>query len=374
MTLQRTARRRGEPLVALALVLSAWVGARIALWSPLVPAARTDRTVAAPAERHRHVASDLVRPAGPRQETPAAISAASQAYVSPPLLPPLARSPLAPRVLPSAVPAVPPMQPVAPTVAGGHALLWLAAVASFPVPPGLFGPSTIQRTAPLPAPRPVQTGQRRWSADAWALYRPGGGVGGAAVIPTYGASEVGAVLRYRLAPADAHRVTAYLRETAALNGSNEGDVALGLAARPLPRLPVSVSAEVRASRLGRRSVGRPAVVAVTELAPLALPAGVRAEFYAQAGYVGGAGATAFADGQLRLDRKLLGAGKFELRAGGGAWGGAQKGAARLDVGPSATLGFTAGSSSARLAVDWRFRIAGDAAPASGPALTLSAGF
>jgi hypothetical protein len=29
---------------------------------------------------------------------------------------------------------------------------------------------------------------------------------------------------------------------------------------------------------------------------------------------------------------------------------------------------------ARLGVDWRFRVAGDAAPSSGPAVTLSAGF
>jgi len=61
--------------------------------------------------------------------------------------------------------------------------------------------------------------------------------------------------------------------------------------------------------------------------------------------------------------------------GGGVWGGAQKGAARLDIGPSATMTIGLGeSAAARLGLDWRFRVAGDAAPASGPALTLSAGF
>lgn len=56
-------------------------------------------------------------------------------------------------------------------------------------------------------------------------------------------------------------------------------------------------------------------------------------------------------------------------------GGAQKGAARLDVGPAASAAVGLGESGgARLAVDWRFRVAGSAAPKSGPALTLSAGF
>jgi hypothetical protein len=64
-----------------------------------------------------------------------------------------------------------------------------------------------------------------------------------------------------------------------------------------------------------------------------------------------------------------------VRAGAGAWGGAQKGASRLDLGPAATMGLGLGASaSARLALDWRFRVTGDAAPSSGPALTLSAGF
>jgi hypothetical protein len=52
-----------------------------------------------------------------------------------------------------------------------------------------------------------------------------------------------------------------------------------------------------------------------------------------------------------------------------------RGAARLgDIGPSASLRFPLDGGSARLAIDYRHRIAGNAAPASGVALTLSAGF
>lgn len=67
-------------------------------------------------------------------------------------------------------------------------------------------------------------------------------------------------------------------------------------------------------------------------------------------------------------------GGAEVTAGAGVWGGAQEGSSRLDVGPSAAVSFRLGQARARLAADYRFRVAGEAAPASGPALTLSAGF
>ena len=102
---------------------------------------------------------------------------------------------------------------------------------------------------------------------------------------------------------------------------------------------------------------------------------LRGEAYVQAGYVGGRFETAFVDGQARIDRRLMRLGDDEeVRAGVGAWGGAQKGAARLDVGPTASVAFRLGDAPSRIAVDYRLRVAGDAAPASGPAVTFSAGF
>jgi hypothetical protein len=56
------------------------------------------------------------------------------------------------------------------------------------------------------------------------------------------------------------------------------------------------------------------------------------------------------------------------------WGGAQKHAERLDVGPSVAASFRIGEANSRLALDYRFRVAGNAEPMSGPALTFSAGF
>ena len=62
--------------------------------------------------------------------------------------------------------------------------------------------------------------------------------------------------------------------------------------------------------------------------------------------------------------------RFEL--GAALWGAAQPGASRLDLGPDLSVRLPVAH--LRLSADWRFRIAGDAAPGSGPALTLGADF
>ena len=105
-----------------------------------------------------------------------------------------------------------------------------------------------------------------------------------------------------------------------------------------------------------------------------LPGGTTGEAYVQGGYVTGRFATPFVDGQARITRELAAVRDFRLSAGGGAWGGAQRGSGRLDVGPSAAVTFRLGQGHARLAADYRIRVAGEARPARGPAITLSAGF
>ncbi len=230
---------------------------------------------------------------------------------------------------------------------------------------------------PFVATPAATAAQNRWSGDGWMLLRRGsGGEAASGLRPaSYGASQAGGILRYRLAPGSARRPFAYLRATTTLRGPSEQQAALGLGVRPIARIPVSAAAEVRAVDGSGGLKAQPAAFVVTELAPVALPAHLQAEVYAQAGYVGGAFATAFADGQLRIDRSLAKVGGASARIGAGAWGGAQKGAARLDIGPSATIWLPLSrSSGARLALDWRLRVAGDAEPRSGPALTLSSGF
>lgn len=225
---------------------------------------------------------------------------------------------------------------------------------------------------------PEKIKPRRWSADAWALLR-GNGAGplaNGALPATYGASQAGAILRYRLALLGGHRPEVYMRSTATLQQiQSETAAAIGLSARPLTALPVITALEMRLTeQAGQRRV-QPVAMAITALPPFPLPGGLRGEAYAQAGYVAGKYATPFAEGQMRADHGLFRLGAIESRIGGGVWGGIQKGASRIDAGPSAivTLPLKRGVN-ARVGVDWRFRVAGDAEPGSGPAVTLSAGF
>ena len=280
-------------------------------------------------------------------------------------------------------------QPVAPRRAVGHALLQAAGYARLQVPPQLAAyftgaaqpaPRAERRAAPdaglaRSARAPQQRARTsRWSGDGWLLWRDDTTTPVTSGRPSYGRSQLGAVVRYELAPQAGQRPQAYLRASSALQGARENGVAVGLSARPVARVPVRLAGELRANQRASGTRAVPAAYAVSELPPQRLPGGLVAEAYGQAGYVGGRDATAFVDGQARVDRSVSASANFDLRAGAAAWGGAQDDGARLDVGPSASLAFRVGTARGRVAADYRFRLAGDAEPASGPALTLSAGF
>jgi hypothetical protein len=258
--------------------------------------------------------------------------------------------------------------------------MWLAAMGRVPVPRDVAeiiqGAAARQADTSMAAGSPAKGSTKRWSVDGWLFLRPDAELGAAngPRFASYGASQAGAVLRYRLSPGNAARPAAYVRATKALAAGRETEIAAGLSARPLAGLPVSAYAELRATRGAVTTEMRPAVFAVTEFPRVELPLGLRGEAYLAGGYVGGDFATAFADGQARVDREMVRFDLGQIRAGAGAWGGAQEGAARLDVGPSASRDLKIGAAPARVSMDYRLRVAGDAEAGSGVAITLSAGF
>lgn len=375
-------RRRGEPAIALAAVIGCWVLARGAVLAWPGSAILAEEVVTSPppatqaaAQPHRQLVEAIVFPPADRISVSQAATPLAPAFGTRSALPPTFFPPITLSELPAAplAPGLPPSTNV--RIAASHQLLYLAAFAALPLPP-----EVLVARPDLAVPGPRQGMQSRWSGDGWLLWRQDAGglpVGGFAPA-SYGASQAGAVLRYRLVSDSRHQPLAYLRISSALasSGTSPGqpELAFGFGARPLPRLPVSVLAELRVTESGGRTRVRPAIAAVAGLPRQRLPLGFGIEAYGQAGYVAGPDATAFADGQARLDRRIARLGTSELRGGGAVWGGAQRGAGRLDVGPSASIELRLGPTNARLSADWRFRLAGRAAPASGPAVTLSAGF
>ena len=359
-------RRRGEPLLVLAAVLLSWVGLRAAQWQqPYAPEVAGLATQLAHRFGHRLMPrnSELAQPA-------------SLVSVAP--LRPWRPEPLALRPQDGALPSPVPGERTDATsrsgVAAANQLLWMSAMAGLPSPQALLSHGSGPVVPDLGRVRPAA--ERRWTGDGWLMWRQGGASASHGLAPpTYGASQGGAVLRYALAPSSALQPTLYMRVTGAMDGSGEADSAFGFSARPISGLPLIAAVEGRVSRFANGTTHlRPAAMVVTELTPQPMPFAMRAEIYAAAGYVGGPGATAFVDGQLRVDHHVATVGPTEVRAGGGVWGGAQQGANRLDVGPTATVRLAGQHYAARLGLDWRLRVAGDAAPSSGPAVTVAAGF
>jgi len=91
------------------------------------------------------------------------------------------------------------------------------------------------------------------------------------------------------------------------------------------------------------------------------------DLYAQGGVVGLKSRDLFFDGGATFTRPLW----KNWSAGLGVWGGVQPGLYRVDAGPRLTMDVGRGI---RLHADYRQRLAGEASPSSGPALTIAGDF
>lgn len=240
-----------------------------------------------------------------------------------------------------------------------------------PSPKHTTGLSTAGRTpspplfpALLPPPR-TSIGSR-WSGSAWLIARDGRTVG----VPggQLGASQAGIRILYAL---DRDRRWAISgRVSAPLSGRGK-EAAVGIDWQPT-RAPIHVLVEHRIS-LDDGPSG-PMVGIVGGFGPARVTPGIDLEAYGQAGAVARAGGGLFADGAVRASHPVATVGGLKLDVGAGLWGGAQRGAARLDIGPSLGLIVPLGGHRIRLSADWRQRIAGDARPDSGPALSIGTDF
>lgn len=357
---QTASTRRGQPLLALGLLFAGWIALRIAIWDAWPATADP----AKPSPAVVQAAPPMVSPqATPRHREPARPHAAAR-QVS----------------IPREAPALAPLATPWPQPAFEASLLNPAHAFSLP-------PSRPPAHKANPPPDdvfyepPVEKDDPRWSGENWVLMRAGSG--DAAQAPgaaSYGASQAGAIVRYRLGKGEVGSSYAYLRTSLAINApGNDREIALGFGARPIRKVPLRVLVEARLqdTKISPMQV-RPVATVITELPWKRLPLGFRAEAYGQAGYAGGRGATPFFDAQAMIDHSLRGVvpRNNDLRVGAGVWAGGQDGAVRLDAGPRVAFRINPGrlAGPSRVALDWRFRLAGNARPDSGPALTVTSAF
>lgn len=203
----------------------------------------------------------------------------------------------------------------------------------------------------------------RLRLTAWSLLRQRPGPGSLASAGTLGGSQAGARLTYYVTP----QIAASLRTSSPIGRSSGGEVAGGVRIAPFRSIPVALTVE-RRQAFGRGG-GRSAFALFLEggLYQRPMPWRFQLDAYAQAGIVGARRRDLFADGALTLTRPLYG----RFSGGFGLWGGVQPGLYRVDAGPRLTMRVR---DNVRVHVDWRQRVAGNASPPSGPALTLAGDF
>ncbi|WEK44327.1 MAG: hypothetical protein P0Y64_05835 [Candidatus Sphingomonas colombiensis] len=228
--------------------------------------------------------------------------------------------------------------------------------------PGATMPQT-EIGAPLTFGRTPHTPAARLAGSAWLIAR---GAGPAAPFaPQLGGSQAGARLTYALG--DSRRIAIAARFSSAL-AMPQREAAIGMDWQPTA-LPVHLFAEQRIAISEGR--GGPAVGVIAGLPPTRLAAGFSLDGYGQAGAIGRHGGEGFIDAAAHVTRPIAAIGTARVELGLGAWGGAQPGAARLDIGPAASVAVRA-IVPLRISLEWRQRIAGEARPGSGLALSLGA--
>ncbi|GAA3257741.1 hypothetical protein GCM10020258_18210 [Sphingomonas yabuuchiae] len=162
-------------------------------------------------------------------------------------------------------------------------------------------------------------------------------------------------------------MAASLRLSAPAEGIGR-EMAVGVDWRPLRHVPIHLLVEQRLALDAGQDA--PAAMVVGGIGPRSVAPGIVLTGYAQAGAVARARIEPFADGAVRASTPLTPA----LDLGLALWGGAQRDAQRLDIGPTLGIALPVANRRVRLSLDWRQRVAGRAAPDSGPALTLAGDF
>jgi hypothetical protein len=211
---------------------------------------------------------------------------------------------------------------------------------------------------------------RHTMMSAWAFARAGG-TPALSEAGQLGGSQLGMRVIHDLDPAGAIGLTA--RVIAPLGQATGKELAVGITIKPAAALPIRIIAEQRlaADRSGRTDFELLAAAGVYDR-PLGHKLKLNA--YAQAGLVGIDRRDAFADGSIEVERTVTRNEKLRFAVGAGTWGAAQPGVARLDVGPQVVARAQIGVATIKLAASYRLRIAGEAAPNSGPALNIAADF
>lgn len=214
-----------------------------------------------------------------------------------------------------------------------------------------------------------------WSASGWTLYRPGSrSASGLATNGQLGGSQTGVRVRKIVVDLGANiSLGGSLRASSSFGRDAQREVAVGGSLRMERRMPVEIIAERRIA-LDGGARDRFVLLAASGIDDVKLPAKGLLSGYVQVGVAGVKSRDGFVDGAVRVERRLTEGQGYEVRAGANLSGAAQPGLSRVDVGPSVMLKLQSPAPPVRVSAEWRQRVAGNASPASGPAITVGVDF
>ena len=213
---------------------------------------------------------------------------------------------------------------------------------------------------------------RRWSGSAYTFVRAAGSANPGAA-PLLGGGQSGAALAWTPFPL-ARRPLSLTARTTSANDTARSDAEAAFGVRWQPFRGVSLSAE-RLVALGPG--GRNDWTARLAAGGQAHRGKLEASAYGETGVVGIARPTIYAAAQARAGYRLPTLYHVSAAPGAGAWASIQHDRAttdRVDVGPGVVMRWDRAKLPLDIAVDYRFRVAGNAAPGSGVAVTVSTGF
>jgi hypothetical protein len=333
-----------RPVRAVVTIMGGWIVARAAILWPaaaVVDHNLADHFVTVPDSAARLFPADLWVPTPPNQARPSGTAAAS-----------IARGQTVQVVLDAPDPAL--RHPTIGTLAKSVTI-------------DLPEPVMMARARPDALPPIPTSATKRLSGSVWALARSTAAGPGLANGGQLGGSQIGARISYAPGP-QAFALTARISTPLGSKRGREGSVGFALRGKT-----VGVIIEQRFA-LDKGGRDAPSVTIYGGMSDVSLGSGIRLDGYAQAGVVGVKHRAGFIDAAVRLETTVIEDGGARLSAGVGLSGGAQPGVSRGDIGPQLVARVPVGDTAIRVSAEWRQRIAGNAAPGSGPAVTVGFDF
>jgi hypothetical protein len=223
-------------------------------------------------------------------------------------------------------------------------------------------------------PKSQVNNNSRIGGSFWTLWRDGSSTSAVAENGQVGGSQTGIRLRLPVARLNQHtRVNMSARLSSPLSQSDSLEGSIGASLTLGSSIPIELIGERRFS-VDKQSMARWSLTAASGVNEFKVGQKMQLDGYIQAGIVFANTKQGFVGGNAVLSQPVFHRDREKYRIGIGIWGDAQKGASRVDIGPDLTIKTAVAGTPLRLSGQWRFRLIGNARPASGPAIVLGGDF